>query len=157
EAAKTRGLDRDADLSLARAVTAVEGKIPGQLGCTIIETALRQAQQRRRPDEEQRLATRLEACDPHAEALVDRLRQRGDLDGALRLLLRRAPTAADATWLGTQLAEVQLARGEARAAVAGLQRLVTIASRDPQLRIRLADAQIAAGDRKGAVATLTAA
>jgi tetratricopeptide (TPR) repeat protein len=157
EAYRARGLDRDADLALGRAVAGLGDRTPGAAGCAALEAALRQAQERRRIDDEDRLATRLQACDLHAEVLIDRLRQRGDLESTERLLRTRLPTSADPLWVRAQIAEVLLARGQARAAADAYEDLVTRAPRDPQLQIKLADAQLAAGDRTRAVAVLTAA
>jgi tetratricopeptide (TPR) repeat protein len=157
EAARTRGMERDADRALSRAVAAVGARPAGETGCGVLEAALRRAQDRRRPDEEERLAGLLDGCDPHSEALVERLRQRGDLAGVEARLRRRLPTSNDPTWLRGELAQVQLARGEPRAAIVALEALVKSVPRDPQLRIRLADAYLAAGARPKAVALLTAA
>ena len=157
EAARTRGLERDADRALDRALAAVGAAPAGEAGCTVLESGLRRAQDRRRLDEEKRLTGLLEACDPHAASLVEGLRLRGDLAGLERLLQRRLPTSPDPSWLRGELAQVVLARGQSRAAADSLQALVASVPRDPQLRIRLADARIAAGDRKGAVAALAEA
>jgi tetratricopeptide (TPR) repeat protein len=157
EAARSRGMERDVDRSLDRALAAVGASPAGAAGCSALELGLRRAQDRRRVDQEKLLAGLLERCDPHSPALAESLRQRGDLAGLERLLSRRLPASGDPFWLRGELAQVLLARGKAREAAAALDALVAEVPRDPQLRIRLADARIAAGDRKGAVAVLTEA
>jgi tetratricopeptide (TPR) repeat protein len=157
EASRTRGLERDVDRSLDRALAAVGNTPAGAAGCSVLELGMRRAQDRRRIDDERRLAGLLQACDPHATSLLESLRSRGDLAGVERLLRARLPTSADPFWLRGELAQVLLARGQARAAAESLQALVAAVPRDPQLRIRLADARVAAGDRAAAVAGLTEA
>jgi tetratricopeptide (TPR) repeat protein len=147
ESLRGRGMERDADRALGRAIVAIGDRPPGSAGCSALEAALRRAQDRRRTAEEERFAGLLERCDPHAEPVLDRLRQRGDLAAVEKTLRRRLPTATDPSWLRAELAGVLLARGQAREAAAGLEALVKSAPRDPQLRIRLADAHVAAGDR----------
>src|SRR5205085_6423323 len=82
EALRGRGMERDADRALARALDAIGERNPGPAGCAALEAAMRRAQDRRRVDDENRLAARLGRGDPHAESLVDRLRTRGDLGAA---------------------------------------------------------------------------
>jgi cellulose synthase operon protein C len=142
EALRARGLERQADRALARAVGTPAG------GCVGLDAAVRRARELGRDDEETALLARLERCDAQSDVLVDRLRARGDLAGLERALRARLPTSPDPSWPRLELASVLLARGKPAAAVAELEALLAAAPRDTAVRIRLADALIAAGDRE---------
>jgi cellulose synthase operon protein C len=153
ESLRARGMERDADRALA---TALEGVGPSG-GCAVVEVAMRRAQELSHTAEEDRLAARLVACNAHSEALLDRVRVRGDLDGVEAALRRRLSTTTDPIWVRGELAQVRLSRGEARPAADELAALVPASPRDYALRVRLADAYLAAGERERARAILTEA
>jgi tetratricopeptide (TPR) repeat protein len=153
-ALRARGLDFDADAALDR-MAAKAGSVSGA-PCQVVEALLRRAGERRAVDAEARLDDVLAACDAQSELRLDRLRARGDLQGAaaaLRALLRVSPERDD---LGSELALVLAADGQRAESLAELRELQARDPRDPLLRVRVADAQAAAGDVEAARATLRA-
>jgi tetratricopeptide (TPR) repeat protein len=150
-ALRARGLERDADRALDRAVEKA-GALATQ-PCLLVEAQLRRTEERRDLAAQARLEDTLAACDATSEVRIDRLRARGDLAGAakaLRAALRLAPDREDLTG---DLAQVLWAGGHRAEALSELAGLVAREPRDPFLRVRLADAQAAAG--QGATARQT--
>ena len=154
-ALRSRGLEWDADRALDRAA-AKSGALVGA-PCAVVSALLRRAEDRRDLASQPPLVERLASCDGEAGVLIDRLRARGDLDGALALLRRRVALDPDREDLRTDLASVWLARRDFSAARAELGRLVADDPSDAMLRVRLADAEVASGDRAAARRTLAAA
>ncbi len=151
DALRGRGLERDADRALDRAMEAADR---GVGGCAALDAAVRRARDRNAAVDETRFTKRLAACDGQAEAPLDRLRQHGDLEALEAALVRRQGTTLDPLGLRAELAWVRLASGQAEAAVVDLHALVAAAPRDTHLRLRLADALVAAGHRDRARAVL---
>jgi tetratricopeptide (TPR) repeat protein len=154
-ALRTRGLEWDADRALDRA--AQKGGPVAGAPCAVVEALLRRAEDRHDLRPQERLVDRLAACDPDSGARVDRLRARGDLDGALASLRRSVALDPDRQELRSDLAGVLLAKGEISAARAELAALASSEPYDVPLRVRLADAQAAAGDLTAARRTLAVA
>jgi tetratricopeptide (TPR) repeat protein len=154
-ALRSRGLEWDADRALDRAADK-GGPVVGA-PCSVVTALLRRAEERRDLVSQPALVDRLGRCDGDAGVPVDRLRARGDLEGALKLLRQRVALDPDREDLRTDLASVLLAKGDFAAARAELGRLVSEEPTDASLRVRLADAEAAAGDLTAAQRTLTAA
>jgi cellulose synthase operon protein C len=159
-----RGLDFDADRALAEVArkTGVEaalagGGAAGAAPCDVLETLRGQAQERRQPEQEQRLSAALVGCGGDVEARADRARARGELGAAIALLrgaLRLDPERDD---LAVDLALLLAAEGRRGEDLAELASLVARDPRDPTRRVRLADAQAAAGQLAAARATVETA
>lgn len=143
-----RGLERDADMALDRALE------KGPTSCAVLDAAVRRAQDRRRAAEEEKLVLRLARCHAESEVVVDRLRARGDLFGAATALRRMIAIAPERDSLRSDLAAVDLALGKAGGAAAAFTALVDRAPRETGHRVRLADALWAAGDEAAARRTL---
>jgi tetratricopeptide (TPR) repeat protein len=154
-ALRSRGLEWDADRALDRAAAAA-----GPLGgapCSLVTALLRRAEDRRDLASQPPLVDRLAGCDADAGVVIDRLRARGDLEGAIGLLRRRVTLDPDREDLRTDLAGALLARRDFIGARAELRRMVAEDPSDALLRVRLADAEVAAGDVASARRTLAAA
>jgi tetratricopeptide (TPR) repeat protein len=154
-ALRSRGLEWDADRALDRAA-AKAGPL-ASAPCAVVAALLRRADERRDLASQPPLLDRLARCDSDSGAAIDRLRARGDLEGALALLRRRVALDPDREDLRVDLTGVLLAKRDFGAAVAELGRLVVEDPSDAALRVRLADAQVAAGDRAAARQTLAVA
>ena len=148
-----RGLDFDAN----RAVEAAgdEARL-GDAPCPVIEALRRRAQERRALEQETRLEAALISCGGNVEARVERMRARGDVEGAiaaLRAALRLDPERDD---LAGDLATLLSASGRHDEALAETARVVTRDPHDPSRRLRRADAQAAAGQATAARETIAA-
>ncbi len=157
-ALRMRGLDFDADRALEAAATksGLGDSISPDAPCQVLEALRRQADERRQLAREQRLATALGTCSS-VEVRVDRLRVRGDSDGAiaaLRAALRLDPERDDLT---AELTQLLAASGHKAEALAELTARVAQEPWNPLRRVRLADAQAAAGQLTAARETVAAA
>ena len=153
-ALRGQGLERPADDALAAGLALVES---GQGGCLMIEKALHRAQARDEMAAAGRLVKALARCDaqsPHPKTWAE---DRGDLDEALARLTKALPTSPEPLWLLSDIADVQMARGEPSAAVEVLATIIKYSPRDTLAWIRLADARQASGMATGATATLAEA
>ena len=158
-ALRSRGLEWDADRALDRAA-AKSGASSGPLAgapCSVIAALLHRAEDRRDLAAQPPLVERLATCEADSGVPIDRMRARGDLDGAAALLRRRVALDPDREDLRTDLAAVLLAKRDFAGARAELGKLVAEDPSDAQLRVRLADAEVAAGDVAAARRTLASA
>lgn len=154
-ALRSRGLEWDADRALDRAA-AKSGPL-AQTPCSVVSALLHRAEDRRDLGAQPPLVDRLTTCDADSGVPIDRMRTRGELDGAAALMRRRLALDPDREDLRTDLAGVLLAKRDFAGARADLRRLVAEDPSDAQLRVRLADADVAAGDLPAARRTLAAA
>ncbi len=154
-ALRSRGLEWDADRSLDRA--GVKAGPTAGAPCSLVAALLHRAEDRRDLATQPPLVDRLATCDADSGVAIDRMRARGDLDGAAALMRRRLALDPDREDLRTDLAGVLLAKRDFAGARAELGRLVAEDPSDAQLRVRLADAEVAAGDVAAARRTLAGA
>ncbi len=154
-ALRSRGLEWDADRALDRA-GAKSGPIAGA-PCSVIAALFHRAEDRRDLGAQPPLVDRLATCDADSGVPIDRMRTRGELDGAAALMRGRLALDPDREDLRTDLAGVLLAKRDFAGARAELRRLVAEDPSDAQLRVRLADADVAAGDLPAARRTLATA
>jgi tetratricopeptide (TPR) repeat protein len=170
---KLRGLDYDADRALEAAAAksgladleasrpdgqpiATPAAAVANAPCQVLEALRRSAEERRQLARAERLARALDGCTG-VEAQVDRLRLRGDTEGAIAALevaLRLDPERDDLTSDLTQLLAAAGRHGEALAALAAR---VAEEPWNPTRQIRLADAQAAAGQVTAARETVAEA
>jgi len=145
---RLRGLEWDADRALDRAVALGGG------ACAVIETALLRAEARRDAAAVRRLEEATIVCGALTDDRVERLRRRGDLDGAEALLRRGVALGSDpSAWLRS-LARLVLARGRPAEAAALLE--ADLEPTDGEGMKDWIDALIAAGDAPRARARLAA-
>ena len=154
EALRTRGMERDADMALA---VAVAQGLQGQGACAAIESGLRRAEERAMAGEQERLTRLLLRCDAQSEAPALWYRQRGDANAAEAVLRRMLPTSVEPAWVRSELAALQMEKGDGVRAALELQALVAWSPRDSHLRLRLADALLVTGAVETAHAVLTEA
>ncbi len=154
-ALRSRGLEWDADRALDRA--AAKSRSIAETPCSVVAALLHRAEDRRELGAQPPLVDRLATCDADSGVPIDRMRTRGELDGAAALMRRRLALDPDREDLRTDLAGVLLAKRDFAGARAELRRLVAEDPSDAQLRVRLADADVAAGDLPAARRTLAAA
>ena len=140
----------------ARSRGAKSGPIAGA-PCSVVAALFHRAEDRRDLAAQPPLVERLATCDTDSGVAVDRMRTRGDLDGAVALMRRRLALEPDRERPRADLAGVLLAKRDFAGARAELGRLVAEDPSDAQLRVRLADAEVAAGDLSAARRTLAAA
>ncbi|HEY0706963.1 MAG TPA: tetratricopeptide repeat protein [Polyangia bacterium] len=144
EAQRARGLERQADTTLQKALDAL-GERSG--ACPLLQLALDRAHAQHQVEREATLMKRLTACDAQASRAYEWHTDHGDLDQARRALALRARTAVDPAAFALDLATLDIGSGDPAAAVRRLRALVTDRPRDAGLRIRVADALLAAGQR----------
>jgi hypothetical protein len=147
ETLRARGLERDADATLAAAVARGQA---GQGACAALASGLRRAEERETVSEQERLVRLLVRCDAQSEVPVQWYRQRGDASAAEAALRGMLPTSADPDWVRSELAALRLEQGDAVSAASELKALVDWSPRDGHLRLRLADALLATGAVKAA-------
>jgi tetratricopeptide (TPR) repeat protein len=150
-ALRAQGLEQPADEALAAGLAVVAA---GHGGCQMIERAFQRKEDREDLPAAARLVEALGRCDAQSPQPRTWAQQRGDLDGALALLVRALPTSAEPLWLRSELADVRMARGELERARRVLAESAALAPRDSRTLIRLADIQAALGQRDAARATL---
>jgi hypothetical protein len=151
DAQRSRGLERQADLALDRAMAAL-GDHDG--ACPIVQLAHEQARGRHHLEAERTLRERLGACDARLTPEVEWHSARAEPQLARTAFARRESTTLDPASFLTEMASLDLAAGDPRAAAAHLRTAISDRLRDPALRIRYVDALVAAGDRAGADAML---
>jgi tetratricopeptide (TPR) repeat protein len=154
EALKARGLERESERALARAVELARG---AEGVCPVLTAAFRRAQQDHDVAAEERLARAIARCDGQSQLGYERARQRGETQAAVDALDHLLGFVAPGTWLSLERAALRLGRADARGAVADLLGFVAWAPRDATARLRLYDALVAAGDAAGAARTLNQA
>src|SRR5205814_5540526 len=110
EAAGARGLERQSDAALDRALGATA---TGQGICQLLMQALHRAQQRHRMADEADFAGRLAACDAQSDAPIERLRRRGELAEAEAAIVRQASVTTDRLNTALDPAAVRIARRQA--------------------------------------------
>ncbi len=156
DAQRERGFDRDAQKTLARAVTTLDQAHPAG-ACLVWEAAYRNAQRRAKVDDERIFANAANACDAMSEVALQDVRLRGDVAGLEAGLRRRLSVGLDRARFRADLAAVLLARGQKPEAIAELEALSQEAPRDATAWVRRADVLIAGGDRDQGVAVLAQA
>jgi tetratricopeptide (TPR) repeat protein len=142
EALRARGFEQQADAVLGEAIAGL-GAAEGV--CPLVLAAQQRASGRHRVAEEEALVRRLYRCDAQSSALVDWLRQRGDLAGAAAAVERALALGSDGVGLRGDLASLRLGQGDALAAARTLRAAIELHPQDASLRVRLADAWQAAG------------
>jgi hypothetical protein len=152
EAQRSRGLERPADLTLDRAMTALGARAGG---CPVVQLAYERARGRHRLADEQTLLTRLSACDARLTPEVEWHAARGEPQLARTAFARKEGVTLDPTSYATEAATLDLAAGDARSASGRLRASVFDRLRDPALRVRFVDSLLAGGDTAGADAALT--
>ena len=145
---RLRGLEWDADRALDRAVALGGG------ACSVVETALLRAEARRDAGAVRRLEDATIVCGEVTDDRVERLRRRGDLDGAEALLRRGMALGPDPSAWRRSLARLVLARGRPAEAAALLE--ADLEPTDGEGVKDWVDALIAAGDAPRARARLAA-
>jgi hypothetical protein len=151
DAQRSRGLERQADLTLDRAMGAL-GAHDG--ACPIVQLAYEQARGRHQLDAEHTLMTRLGACDSRIVPEVEWHNGRGEPLLARAAFARKEATTLDRASFATEMAALDVAAGDARSAAARLRGAISDRLRDPALRIRFIDALLASGDRAAGDAAL---
>lgn len=153
-ALRAQGLERPADDALDAGFRMVAG---GQGACALVERAFQRADERDEVDKADRLAKLLGGCDAQADSPRYLASKRGRLDEALAYLRRALPTSPLPLWLRSEMADIELSRGNAAAAETTLAALLPLSPRDTRLVVRLANAQLAQGKTAKARATIAKA
>ncbi len=141
EALRSRGLERDADRALQRALSSSAGGV-----CVVLREGARRAQERHRQDDERRFIAALVSCDAQSDAAYDRARSRGETKIAKDLFEKAAPVATDHLWTHQERARFLLALDDHRGAEAEIREALKLSPQDPGARLRLADLMLAKGD-----------
>ncbi len=143
-----RGLEWDADRALDEAL------ILGPRACAVVEAALSRAETRRDGAAVRRYTDDGIVCGKATDDRISRLRRRGDLDEAERLLRLGMALEPDPAGMRRDLARLLLGRGRAREAMALLD--ASLGRTDGEATVLWADAAIAAGERSRAQARVAA-